>query len=178
MIESWKAIDGFPNYMISNIGSVRNIKTGRILVPIKNKEGYLSIKLCNKGHQKGFRINRLVAQYFIPNPDNLPVVNHINEIKTDNRVENLEWCTDAYNSNYGTRTERMKRFGIEHHKSKSVFQFSKDGEFIKKWNCISDIQREIGINVANISKCCYGRAKTAGGYKWSFHISDCFSLNN
>ena len=94
------------NYMVSNLGRVENINTGYVLAPIMNRDGYLLVRLSNKGKQKNYLIHRLVAIAFLPNPDNLPQINHINEVKTDNRLINLEWCTNEYNINYGTRTER------------------------------------------------------------------------
>ena len=102
-MEKWKKIDGFENYSVSSEGRVRNDKTGRVL---KNKlvRGYQSVMLYPG--RKMMIVHRLVALAFIPNPSNLPQVNHINEIKTDNRVENLEWCTAKHNINHGTRNKR------------------------------------------------------------------------
>ena len=108
-IEKWEfvVINGEKtNYMVSNLGRVENINTGYVLAPVMNKDGYLFVRLSNKGKQKNYLIHRLVAIAFLPNPDNLPQINHINEVKTDNRLINLEWCTNEYNINYGTRTER------------------------------------------------------------------------
>ena len=108
-IEKWEfvVINGEKtNYMVSNLGRVENINTGYVLAPVMNRDGYLFVRLSNKGKQKNYLIHRLVAIAFLPNPDNLPQINHINEVKTDNRLINLEWCTNEYNINYGTRTER------------------------------------------------------------------------
>lgn len=108
-IEKWEfvVINGEKtNYMISNLGRVENINTGYVLAPIMNRDGYLFVRLSNKGKQKNYLIHRLVAIAFLPNPDNLPQINHINEVKTDNRLINIEWCSAEYNVNYGTRTER------------------------------------------------------------------------
>lgn len=103
-MEIWKKIDGFETYSVSNMGRVRNDVTGRVL-KTSSVRGYQLVMLCPG--RKMTRVHRLVAQAFIPNPDNLPQVNHINEDKTDNRVENLEYCTAQYNINYGGRTDRM-----------------------------------------------------------------------
>lgn len=103
-MEIWKKIDGFENYSVSNKGRVRNDVSGRVL-KTSSVRGYQLVMLCPG--RKMTRVHRLVAQAFIPNPDNLPQVNHINEDKTDNRVENLEYCTAQYNINYGGRTDKM-----------------------------------------------------------------------
>ena len=101
-MEIWKKIDGYENYSVSNMGRVRNDTTDKILSPGKDGGGYYQVFIGRKSR----KVHRLVAIAFIPNPDNLPQVNHINEDKTDNRADNLEWCTAAYNINHGTRSKR------------------------------------------------------------------------
>ena len=101
----WKDIPGYEGlYKVSNTGKIFSVVTNRELSVIQKKDGYTYISLCDKDHnKKQYRIHQLVAKAFIPNPNNLPMINHKNEIKNDNRVENLEWCNNFYNSNYGNR---------------------------------------------------------------------------
>lgn len=105
----WKDIPGYEGlYKVSNTGKIFSVVTNRELSVIQKKDGYTCITLCDKDHnKKQYRIHQLVAKAFIPNPNNLPMINHKNEIKNDNRVENLEWCTAQQNSSYGTRPERI-----------------------------------------------------------------------
>ena len=110
----WKDIPGYEGlYKVSNTGKIFSVVTNRELSVIQKKDGYTCISLCDKDHnKKQYRIHQLVAKAFIPNPNNLPMINHKNEIKNDNRVENLEWCNNFYNSNYGNRnlilSQKMK----------------------------------------------------------------------
>lgn len=102
-------IKGYENYEVRPNGEVINTKSGKILKPQKNTRGYLQVGLSKDGTKKHFLIHRLVAEAFIPNPLNLPCVNHRDENKTNNCISNLEWCTYEYNNNYGTRTEKIKK---------------------------------------------------------------------
>ena len=113
--EIWKDIPGYEGlYQVSNTGKVKSLnymktRKEKILKPRKEGKGYLKITLSKEGEKKDFKIHRLVASVFIPNPNNLPQINHIDECKTNNNVENLEWCDNRYNSNYGTHTQRMAK---------------------------------------------------------------------
>ena len=186
MEEIWKDIPDYEGlYQVSNLGRVRSLKyhmsdTVHILKPSKNTQGYYQIHLSKNGNSKIRRVHKLVCQSFIPNPDNLPQVNHKNEDKTDNRVENLEWCTAKYNSNYGTRNSRVKEarkglhFSEEWKKkiskalSKTVFQYTKDGLLVKIYSSTREASRITGVKQASISECCRGNYKTAGGYIWKY----------
>lgn len=106
-MEEWKTIDNYEDlYMVSTLGKVKSLKHNRVLRPNIKHDGYMFVILCKNGKVKPFRVHRLVAQAFIPNPDNLPEVNHKDENKVNNTVENLEWCTSSYNINYGTRNHK------------------------------------------------------------------------
>lgn len=165
MEEYWKPVEGYEGlYEVSNEGRVRSLNYNRtreirILRPDITKKGYLKVGLCKNGKQKKFLVHRLVAQAFVPNIFSLNEVNHINEVKTDNRVENLMWCDTKENCNWGTRNERI---------SKPVLQFSKDGEFIREWPSVIEVQRVLGFSQGNISMCCLGKLKSAYNYIWKY----------
>lgn len=108
MRELWKNIEGY-NYQVSSKGRIRNKNTKAIKKTFINERGYVIVSLYKDKRLKTFRVHRLVAKAFIQNPNNLPEVNHKNELKTDNRVENLEWCTREYNLAYGTRGLRQSQ---------------------------------------------------------------------
>ena len=179
--EIWKSIEGYPNYEVSNLGNVRSLNYHRenkikFLNPYVSN-GYQIVSLCKDGKQKRFLVHRLVAQAFISNPNNHPEVNHKDENKQNNCVDNLEWCTREYNINYGTRTEQVKqhsnkpslgKFGKEHHRSKIVYQYTKDGVFIKNWYGTCEIERELGYNKRHISSCALGKIKSAYGFIWRY----------
>lgn len=165
MKEIWKDIEGYEGlYQVSNLGRVKSLGNGgsnskeRILKQL-NKNGYFGVCLCKEGKPKGFDIHRLVASEFIPNPDNLPMVNHKDECKTNNRVDNLEWCSAKYNNNYGTRIQR-----ITEKKSKQVLCV----ETGKTYPSLRQAERELGISHNNISAVCLGKYKTCGGFHWRY----------
>lgn len=155
-------IKNFENYEVTCSGEVINTKTGRVLKQIK-QHGYLRVGLCRNGKQKLFSVHRLVAEAFIPNPNNLPCVNHKDENPLNNNVENLEWCTCEYNNNYGTRKERAIK-----NKKKPILQLRKDGSLIRVWLSASDIEKQVGYNSSFIYRVCLGKSHTAYGYKWCY----------
>ena len=173
--EIWSDIVGYEQlYQISNFGTVKSlsnnkIKKEKILKQVKTTNGYLFVNLCKNGKRKFYQIHRLVAQAFLPNPENKPCIDHINTNKTDNRVCNLRWVTAKENMNNPLSIDKLKnKLGIKHHNSKPVLQLTLTGELIKKWNSIRDVERELGINQSNISKCCKGDVKSAGKFKWQY----------
>ena len=169
MNEIWKDIDGYEGlYQVSNLGNVKSLNyrhTGkeRILKPGNNGLGYLQVNLCKNRKTRHFTIHRLVAKAFLENPDNKSDVNHKDEDKTNNCVDNLEWMTRKDNINYGTHNERMAKS-----RSKSVLQFTKNGKFVKEWPSVIQIERDLGFSSGNISQCCNGKYKSAYEYIWKF----------
>ena len=160
----WKPIKGLERYyLVSSSGQIWSLRTNKILKPKIDKYGYKAVCLSVKGKVYHRTIHRLVAQTFIPNPLNLPTVNHINEIKTDNRVENLEWLSVIDNNNYGTRNKRMSNTKCK----KPVEQIFPDGT-CRRYKGVKDASRKTGIHRCQIANCCKGIGKTAGGYEWRY----------
>ena len=176
----WKDIKGYENlYQVSSEGRVKSLGNGksnaskeRVLKPYKTKGGYLVVSLSKDGKQKLYYIHRLVATAFITNPNNLSEVNHKNEDKTDNRIENLEWCTSQYNNNFGTHNERMAKS-----KSIPILQFTKNGEFIRKWDSAIQAERELGFCNSGINKNLKGKLKSAYGYIWMNAVINGFTID-
>lgn len=166
MDEIWHDIEGYEGlYQISNKGRVKSLKWGkeRILRPGIDTSGYYFIILYNDSVSKPFKLHRLVAQGFIPNLYNKPQVNHLDENKLNNCVENLEWATSKENTNYGTRNERLSR---------KILQYSRTGEFIREWQGAREVERVLGISHQNIAKCCKGKCKSAYGFVWRYKEKD------
>lgn len=152
----------YENYLISSNGKIYSLKSKKVLKPIIQDNGYSYVTIHNNKIQKMFRLHRLVAETFIPNPNNLPQVNHKDENKQNNKVENLEWCTAKYNMNYGTRKERVAEMF-----SKKVYQYTLDGELVKVWSSTMECGRN-GYNQSKIVSCCNGKRKSHKGYKWNY----------
>lgn len=172
MEEIFNTIQEFPNYEVSNFGRVRNKLTHKFLTPQPTGGGYLMIQF-NRNKKT---IHRLVAEAFIPNPDNLPVVNHKNGIKTDNRVDNLEWCTWSQNSIHAIKSGlfipnisgfskgwdivKSKRIPVRCIELNKIFDSAYDAELY--------FRPDISRNIHNIRDCCCGRQKTSYGFHWEF----------
>ena len=149
MEEQWKTIQGYENYEVSSEGDIRN-KKGKILKPGKNSCGYLYVVLYKNGKRKNFLVHRLVAIAFIPNPENKPTVNHIDENKENNDVSNLEWMTQAEQ--------------IEYSKTRKVYCVELD----KTFGSIMEAERLTGVSYHCIGKCCQGKHQTAGKMHWKY----------
>lgn len=166
--EIWLPVDNFDGYYISNLGRVLSTKRkfNIILKPRLSKFGYHRVRLFNSNGDAWVSVHRLVAEAFIPNPDHKPQVNHIDEDKTNNRVDNLEWVTPKENTNHGTRNLRAGR-RISEIKRIPILQI-KDNKIIRRWDSAYTAQKILGINQANITKCCKGKRRTTGGYEWRY----------
>lgn len=159
-------------YKVSNLGRILSLDynhTGKpkLMNPSDDGYGYLKVTLSKNKKDKTCKVHRLVAQTFIPNPDNLPEVNHIDEDKTNNRVENLEWKSHKDNNNHGTRNERISKANTNGKKSKRVLQLSLDGELIKVWESTQECGRN-GFCQSSVVDCCLGKQKTHKGFLWEY----------
>lgn len=177
MKEIWKDIKGYEGiYQVSSLGRVRSNRnrffgeSGWKLMSIAtNKKRYPKLVLHKDGKRKNFDVHRLVAEAFIPNPEGLEYVNHISENTSDNRVENLEWCTASYNSSYCTSPERRQISAIRNGSKKAkraLLQFSKDGKFIRGFESAHEAARELCACFGNIISCANGSLKSAYGFIW------------
>ena len=171
-MEQWKSLAflGFNDYEVSNYGRVKNTKTGYILKGQADNYGYPTVSLYENKKRTTKLVHRLVAITFLPNPDNLPEVNHKDENKFNNHIDNLEWCTSGYNINYGNRNEKAgkaiskKRRDKEH--AKPVINLDTQEVF----QCAIDAAKEYNLyNGSHISACCNGKRKKAAGYRWAYY---------
>ena len=176
--EVWKDIKGYEGrYQVSNLGRVKSLdrtfinKIGhkqytkeRILKPSTVHGGYLLVILFKgSGKGKAYKVHRLVCEAFHENPENKPCVNHIDENKTNNTANNLEWCTVAENNRHGTLYTRSAKA-----QSKLVGQYTYDGVLVKVWQSTREVQRQLGFNAGAISGVARGKGKTAYGYIWKY----------
>lgn len=155
MEEIWKDVPGYENiYEVSNLGDVKNKRTNKLLSLTPDKDGYLRLGLSKNRIRKTYSVHRLVAQAFLENPNELPAINHKDENKTNNRVDNLEWCTSEYNNQYS--------------KSRKVNQYTLDGIFLKTYSSLREASRETGCNFESIQGYCSGKYKTNKKFIWKY----------
>lgn len=189
--EEWRDVVGNSRYAVSSFGRVlaysAPYKCGtrichrkpQLLKPIlkNNNPPYYSVRLSDgRCNRFSILVHRLVATAFIPNPNNLPYVNHIDENSMNNRADNLEWCTQQYNCNYGTHNARMaKTISETAYQKTKVVQLSLSGDYIATFDSIKDAAETLGIQRASISICCRKPNRTGRGYKWMY-LSDYESL--
>lgn len=170
MIETWHPIAEFEGrYEVSDLGRVRAIKanSSKVLAPILDKYGYVKVCLTKDGKQYNRTVHRLVALAFIENPNDKPQINHKDEIKTNNRVDNLEWSTSKENNNHGTRNKRISAHKLNTN-GKEIVQLDLEGNIIRRWVSLNEIHRQLGYDITHIIRVCRGRKKTGYGFKWQY----------
>ena len=165
-MEIWKDIKGYEgDYQVSSYGRVKSYKNGKekILKPRLTTRKYLQVHFCKNKIVKNFQVHRLVALAFLPNPQNFPHINHKDENKMNNNLENLEWCDAKYNNNYGNHGKR-----ISESLGKKIDQYTLDGKFVKEWESTMECERN-GYDHSNVAACCRGKRKTYKGFIWSYN---------
>ena len=198
MREEWRPLVGYEGlYEVSNRGNMKSLERTvwdnrgyyrtvpeRILKPMKDSSGYLQVKLWKDGKAKKYLVHRLVAEAFIPNPDNLPQINHIDENKQNNCMDNLEWCSRSYNMTYNGRANKVGKKVAEklrgrklseetikkiaEKKSKPVYSINKVSGLITYWNSAKEAGKVLDIDQGSITRCCQGKLKSCGGFYWMY----------
>lgn len=153
-METWKRIENHPNYMVSDLGNVVNTKTGLKRKPVKIKNGYMTIMFSDGGKNVLEYLHRIVAEAFLPNPNEFPQVNHIDKNRDNNMADNLEWCTPEYNVKYSL--------------GRKIAQYTKSGELVKTWDGVRSAERGLSAKHGSIGKCLTGKYKTAYGYVFKY----------
>ena len=193
--EIWKDIEGYEGlYQVSNLGRVRSVdriilrsstpqfSKGKNISQQPLNSGYMVVSLWNKKKRKAFTVHRLVANAFLPLQQGKDEVDHINGIRTDNRVNNLRWCNRKENVNFpiarskylSSNKERIEHIRMAKAKhSLKLVQLTLDGTIIKEWNSVKQASKSLGIQENNVYAVCIGKRKSTGGYKWKY-IKDMF----
>lgn len=179
-MEVWKDVKGFGGtFQVSNFGRIktfnyRNSGKEMILKPKKHNKGYLQVQLIKGNINKTYTIHRLVAEAFIPNPNNYPCVNHKDEDKTNNNADNLEWCDSKYNVRYSMNLHPERKLKPRNYVKNigrldmQIDQFDLNGNFVMRWKNSRTIFLETGMSDWSISECCRGNRRTAYGYVWRY----------
>lgn len=163
----WKAVKGYEGlYEVSNTGYVKSFQFKKPFIKKfnKNRQGYLSVALCKDNNIKLVKVHRVVAEAFIPNPDNKPQVNHKDGNKANNRVENLEWVTASENikHSFATGLQTMDLRKIK------VSKYTLEGKFVKTYNSIAEASADTGISTGNITTCCQGKFNYTNDCTWRY----------
>lgn len=168
--ELWKDIKGYEGlYKVSSLGQIKSLtrllSDGRVwkehILSQETNYGYKRVVLVKNNIKKHYRVHKLVAQAFIPNPYKYTIINHKDENKANNNIENLEWCSSKYNSNYGNC-----KYKIANKLSKPVMQYTKNFELLNTYKSLSEVGRQTGYSIGYISQCCNGKCYSAYGYIW------------
>lgn len=183
--EEWQDIQGYEGlYQVSNYGRVKSlgriskrksrwggqytvVMKEKIKTPFKNNKGYYMIHLNNNGKESNLLIHRLVGKAFIPNPYNNPEIDHKNENKNDNKINNLTWCTRLYNNTKGVQSKDGRR-NSSRFRMRPVRQYDLQGNLLNIYEGIRIAEEKTSIDNRNIVKCCKGKEKTAGGFIWRY----------
>lgn len=168
-MNTWYVLRRNEKYYVNKIGEVYSTRMKRKLTPKVNHDGYLRVQIWEKGNVEFVSIHRLIAETFLPNPDNKPFVNHLNGDKQDNRIENLEWCTQKENIAHAWKT------GLSHRPLNTaglkVAQFTKDGEFVRDFPSLMEVERTYGYKHSNISYAIRHNS-TSHGYRWEVVLNE------
>jgi hypothetical protein len=184
--ETWKDIPNYEGiYQASSYGRIKSCarvihyKKGKIihrkerfLSLIKGFGQYLTVGLFKNNHHITYNVHYLIAITFIENPNSLPCVNHKDENKYNNKVDNLEWCTYSYNTKYNNGMRKRidtRNLKNTHGREKKVYQYDSKGNLIKIWDSVSSVEKELGFKKTNISSCCLNKKSQAYGYKWLYY---------
>lgn len=168
MREIWKDIKNYEGlYQVSNLGRIRSLnylhtKKIAILKLIVRGNGYHGVSLCKKGIKKSVFVHRVVAETFIPTPNNKFQINHKDGNKFNNTIDNLEWVTPKENMKHSIEK------GLSHKARHKVEQYSLNGKLIKVWDSIKEIKKALNISISHISSCANGKRETTQGYRWKY----------
>lgn len=191
--EEWKPIVGYEGlYLVSSLGRIRSldrrvrtkggamvVRKGRLLKQIVNIDGYLTVMLCKNGSQRIWRVHRIVAIAFLPNPCGYNIVNHKDRNPSNNAVSNLEWCDIAYNVTYDGARKRSSETRYKNKKSfKQVAQYDMSDNLVAIYDSTASAARLTGCHQGAISNNCIGRTKSAGGFRWKYASGIDFEANN
>lgn len=186
--EIWKPVENYEGlYEVSNLGRIKSLERTvwnkgrgyyktvpeRTLKGVSDKDSYLVVYLCKNGKSKTHKVHRLVAEAFIPNPNNLPLINHKNEDKTDNKVENLEWCSYSYNNTYNDKAKKIgRKLRNDPKRSKPIIGVDKVTGLKVEFPSTMEASRQTGIDHRRINACLKGRGKSAKGFYWHYVNED------
>ena len=169
MLEKWADVVGYEGlYLVSESGEIKGVKSNKILKTYPTYNGYPRVKLYKNARGKTLMVHRIVAETFLPNPNKKPQVNHINGIKTDNNVLNLEWATQTENLKHAVKNNLLDPSKAWKSHQRKVIQKSLDGNVLKVWNSITEAAKCLNVQISNIHHCCTNKIKSTGGYIWNF----------